>query len=171
MIRRPSSVISSAAGNSLVSSDLAKKIRLGRGELATVREQLTPLIGLPDASAGVIERAAACAMLHSFYTEIETILRLIAREWDGQMPSSEAWHRELLNQMSVATATRPAVLSSSLAEVLGEFLAFRHLFRGASIVPMRWEKISPLIARAASTYDQTLADMGTFLRFIEAGAE
>jgi hypothetical protein len=73
--------------------------------------------------------------------------------------------------MSVATATRPAVLSSSLAEVLGEFLAFRHLFRGASIVPMRWEKISPLIARAASTYDQTLADMGTFLRFIEAGAE
>jgi len=54
---------------------------------------------------------------------------------------------------------------------LGEFLAFRHLFRGASIVPMRWEKISPLIARAASTYDQTLADMGTFLRFIEAGAE
>ncbi len=112
-----------------MSSDLAKKLRLGLEELATVREQLTPLISLPDTSAGVIERAATCAMLHSFYTEIEKILKLIAREWDGQMSSSEAWHRELLNQMSVATATRPAVLSTTLVEVLGEFLAFRHLIR------------------------------------------
>ena len=122
MIRRPSPAISSAAGNSFVSSDLAKKIRLGLAELATVREQLTPLMRLPETSAGVIERAAACAMLHSFYTEIEKILRLITREWDGQMSSSEAWHRELLNQMSVATAARPAVLSGALVEALGEFL-------------------------------------------------
>jgi hypothetical protein len=58
-------------------------------------EQLTPLISLPPgALVGVIERAAACAMLHSFYTEVEKILKLIAREWDGQMPSSDAWHKE-----------------------------------------------------------------------------
>ena len=79
-----------------MSSDLAKKLRLGLEELATVRDELTPLISLPDTSAGVIERAAACAMLHSFYTEIEKMLKLIAREWDGRTPSSEAWHRELL---------------------------------------------------------------------------
>jgi hypothetical protein len=127
-----------------VSPDLAKKLRLGLEELATVREQLTPLTSLsPDASVGVIERAAACAMLHSFYTEIEKILKLIAREWDGQTPSSDAWHKQLLNQMSDATARRPAILSPALVEVLSEFLAFRHLFRGASIVLMRWEKLSP----------------------------
>ena len=170
MIRRPSSVISLAAGSLFVSSDRAKKLRLGLQELATVREQFAPLISLPDTSAGVIERAAACAMLHSFYTEIEKILKLIAREWDGQVPSSEAWHRELLNQMSVATATRPAVLSTTLVEVLGEFLAFRHLFRGASIVLMRWEKLSPLVAKVDPTYRQTEAEIGTFVRFIEAGA-
>lgn len=152
-----------------MSSDLAKRIRLGLGELATVREQMDPLMSLPDTSAGVIERAAACALLHSFYTEIEKILRLIAREWDGQMPSSEGWHRELLNRMSVATAKRPAVLSSTLVEVLCEFLAFRHLFRGASIVLMRWEKIAPLIAKAGPTHDRTEAEIGAFLRFIEAG--
>src|SRR5664280_578317 len=90
-IRHPSSIICSTAENSFVSGDLAKKLRLGLEELATVREQLTPLISLPATSAGVIERAAACAMLHSFYTEIEKLLKLIAREWDGQMPSSEVW--------------------------------------------------------------------------------
>jgi hypothetical protein len=52
MIRRPSPVISSAAGNSFVSSDLAKKIRLGLAELAAVREQLTPLMRL-DTDEGV----------------------------------------------------------------------------------------------------------------------
>ena len=151
-----------------MSHDLAKKVRLGLEELVTVREQLTPLTSLsPDASVGVIERAAACAMLHSFYTEIEKILKLVAREWDGQMPSSDAWHKDLLNQMSEATARRPAVLSPALVEVLSEFLAFRHLFRGASIALMRWEKLSPLVAKVGRTYDQTEAEIGAFVRFIE----
>lgn len=64
-----------------MSSDLAKKLRLGLGELATIREQMAPILDLPpDGTVGVIERAAACAMLHSFYTEIEKILKLVARE-------------------------------------------------------------------------------------------
>jgi hypothetical protein len=42
-----------------------------------------------EATAGVIETSAACAMLHSFYTEIEKILKLIARDWDGRLPSSD----------------------------------------------------------------------------------
>ena len=171
MIRHPSSATFSAAESSFVSSELANKLRLGLEELSTVREQLSPLISLTDESAGVIERAAACAMLHSFYTEIEKILKLIAREWDGQMPSSDAWHKELLNQMGVATARRPVILSAAPVEVLSEFLAFRHLFRGASIVLMRWEKLSPLVAKVGRTYDQTAAEIGTFVRFIEAGAE
>jgi len=69
-----------------LSHDLAKKLRLGLEQLATIRERLTPLLSLrQDASAGVIETAAACAMLHSFYTEIEKMLKLIAHEWDGEM--------------------------------------------------------------------------------------
>ncbi len=155
-----------------MSPDLAKKLRLGLEELATVREQLTPLIALsPDASVGVIERAAACAILHSFYTEVEKTLKLIAREWDGRMPSSDAWHKDLLNQMSAATARRPAVLSPALVEVLSEFLAFRHLFRGASIALMRWEKLTPLLAEVSRTHDRVEAEIGAFVRFIEGQTE
>ncbi len=68
-----------------------------------------------DANAGVIETAAASAMLHSFYTEIEKMLKLTAPEWDGQAPSSDSWHKDLLIQMSEATPKRPAVVSSGLA--------------------------------------------------------
>jgi hypothetical protein len=70
-----------------VSVDLATKIQLGLEEFATVHEQMAPLIARPlDSDAGDIETAAACAMLHSFYTEIEKILTLIAREWDARIP-------------------------------------------------------------------------------------
>ena len=94
-----------------MSSDLAIKLQLGLEELAMVREQFKPLISITsDASVGVIETAAACAMLHSFYTGIERILELIGREWDGRVPASDFWHKELLNQMSKATGKRPAIV-------------------------------------------------------------
>jgi hypothetical protein len=150
-----------------VSRDLAAKIELGLDNLATVREQLTPLISqLPNAQGGAIETAAACAMLHSFYTEIEKILKLIAREWDGEMPASDAWHKALLNQMSAPTDTRPAVVSPALVEVLSEFLAFRHVFRGASIALMRWTKLSPLLAKVDETYDRFRSEIDSFVSFV-----
>jgi len=78
-----------AAGSWFVSRDLAAEIRVGLEEFAIVRQQFQPLISLSsDATVGVIETSAASAMLHSFYTEIEKILKLIAREWDSQLPSS-----------------------------------------------------------------------------------
>ncbi len=106
-------------------------------------------------------------MLHSFYTEIEKILRLIAREGDERLPASDAWHKALLNQMFESTAKRPAVISASLVERLSEFLAFRHLFRGASIALMRWEKLTPLLDKVGPTYTQTTAEIESFVRFIE----
>lgn len=155
-----------------MSCKLAAKLRVGLEEFTTVRLQFEPLIQIsPDSSVGVIETSAASAMLHSFYTEIEKMLKLIAREWDGHLPSSDSWHRDLLTQMSRATAERPAVLSSRLVEVLSEFLAFRHLFRGASIALMRWQKLYPLIAKVDSTYAETRSEIEAFLAFIEQHTE
>ncbi len=101
-------------------------------------------------------------MLHSFYTEMEKILRLIARDWDDRMPSSESWHKELLNQMAAPTDKRHAILTPELMETMGEFLAFRHLFRGASIAVMRWDKLSPLVGKVESTFTQFTACVESF---------
>jgi len=69
--------------------------------------------------------------------------------------------------MSKTTAKRPAIISPDLLEVLGEFLAFRHLFRGASIVLMRWEKLAPLIAKVDQTHDQVRMEIEAFVSFID----
>lgn len=138
-----------------MSADLGVKIQLGLEELETVHKQITSLVKQTNSSdAGDIETAAACAMLHSFYTEMEKILKLIARDWDDRMPSSESWHKDLLNQMATATDKRLAILTPDLVETLSEFLAFRHLFRGASIALMRWNKLSPLVTKVEFTFTQ-----------------
>jgi hypothetical protein len=163
----PSLGISLPVGNLFVSVDLATKIRLGLGQLAMVREQMSPLIAkASDTQAGDIETAAASAMLHSFYTEIEKMLRLIARDWDGRMPSSDKWHKELLNQMAAPTHSRPAVITSEMVETLSEFLAFRHLFRGASIVLMRWDKLATLVGKVDQTYLQVTRQLEAFHTFV-----
>ncbi|MEP6715160.1 MAG: hypothetical protein ABJC09_06275 [Terriglobia bacterium] len=157
-----------AAENSFVSVELSRKIQAGLEELQIVRRQFEPLLSIPpDAEPGVIVTSAACAMLHSFYTEIEKILKIIAREWDGLLPASEAWHRDLLIQMSEPTAKRPAVLSDDSLPILKEFLAFRHLFRGASIALMRWNKLHPLVEKVESVYSRVSGEMGDFVRFLD----
>jgi hypothetical protein len=131
---------------------------------------MSPLIartGEPELP--VMETAAACTMLHSFYTEIEKILKLIALDLDRKIPSSESWHRDLLSQMAATTESRPAVITADLVTRLTELLAFRHLFRGASIVLMRWDKLSPLVAKVDSVYEEVVRELSEFQRFLRAG--
>ncbi len=70
-----------------MSSELSGKIQVGLEEFAIVRQQFESLLSIPpDCDPGVIGTSAACAMLHSFYTEIEKILKIIARECQNGAP-------------------------------------------------------------------------------------
>jgi hypothetical protein len=91
-------------------------------------------------------------------------LKRIAQDVDGHVPSAEFWHRDLLDQMQISTKDRIPVISAALAERLKEYLAFRHLFRGASVALMRWPKMRPLAEEAAATYRQFNAEVLAFLR-------
>ena len=121
-----------------------------------------------EAELSVIETAAACAMLHSFYTEIEKILKLIAVDWDKRLPSSETWHRDLLAQMATSTGARPTVIETGLVKQLGELLAFRHLFRGGSIALMRWNKLAPLVSKVDGIYEAVASQLSAFQNFLRA---
>src|SRR5271165_5062908 len=91
-------------------------------------------------------------------------MELIARDIDQVVPGSGTWHRDLIEQMTQPTVSRQAVISGDLAEKLKEYLAFRHLFRGASIALMRWNKMQPLANRASETLVQFEAELAAFIR-------
>jgi hypothetical protein len=138
-----------------VSVSLATKIDLGLEELSTVRDQFSPLVSLPaDANVGVIETAAACAMLHSFYTEIEKILKLIARDLDRQLPSSDTWHRDLLNQ-----AERVSPSASARWTRRGTDVEMPETHSGP-----RREELS--VAKVDETYSRTRFEILSFLQWL-----
>ena len=155
-----------------MSADLATRIQLGLHELVVIRNQMSPLIARTgEQELPVTETAAACAMLHSFYTKIEKILKIIAIDHDRKIPSSESWRRDLLTQMAAAaTETRPPVITSDLVTRLAELLAFRHLFRGASIALMRWNKLSPLVARVDEVHREIVRELTNFQLFLQMGS-
>ena len=68
------------------------------------------------------------------------------------------------NQMAAPSETRPAVITADLIPHLAELLAFRHLFRGASIALMRWDKLSVLVAKVDSLHDSRTYEVSTFSR-------
>jgi len=98
---------------------------------------------------------------------IETVN--LALDLDKKIPSSESWHRDLLSQMAAVTEARPAVITTDLVKRLAELLAFRHLFRGASIALMRWDKLSPLVANVDGVYEETVRELNQFQRFLRRG--
>jgi hypothetical protein len=73
---------------------------------------------------------SAALNLHGFYSGLERLFQYIAEEMDGGPPRGEAWHRELLRQMTVEIAgVRPAVISAETAHGLDEYRRFRHVVR------------------------------------------
>ena len=73
---------------------------------------------------------------------------MIAQEADGSLPASEMWHKDLLAQIATPNVHQDSVISNELQSQIKPYLAFRHMFRGASVVLMRWDKLCPLATDA-----------------------
>lgn len=146
-----------------------------RKQVAVEFEQLDKLIDvhrpLLDKCKSVaptdIELSALAAMMHSFYTGIENILKRVAVELDGDLPTGKSWHRELLDSMSEPSAMRGAVLSAELRHRLEEYLKFRHFFRQAYSFQFDWEKLSSLVLACETTLCELEKEMNTFFGRVE----
>jgi uncharacterized protein YutE (UPF0331/DUF86 family) len=109
-----------------------------------------------------IEISATAAVLHSFYNGIENIFLRIANRLDNQIPTSEFWHKELLEQMKEKYREREPVISNELCEKLKLYLGFRHFFRHAYAFQFNWEKLKELVMELTDTYNLFKEEIGRF---------
>jgi hypothetical protein len=151
-----------------VSPELRDEVEL---ELAMIRQHLDLFAALRRKVASVcpddVEKAALGAMLHSFYNGVENIFKRVAAHCDAGPPRGEDWHTALLEQMTRPTPARPAVLSESLAAALKRFLEFRHVFRQAYGMQLRWDRMAPGVRQCQATFDHLEAELDAFLKAIE----
>jgi hypothetical protein len=113
-----------------------------------------------------IELSALAAMLHSFHSGIENILKRTTLELGDPMPGGESWHKELLDGMTQPTRNRKPVLSPGLAGRLKQYMEFRHVFRHAYTFDLRWERMKTLVLCSEETLQLVEGELD---RFFEAG--
>ncbi len=103
-------------------------------------------------------------LLHSFYNGLENIFSRIARKIDENMPNSEEWHKELLEQMAKQTEKRAhIVLSDSTCENLKEYLGFRHFSRHAYAFDLDWNLMKDLVLEIDKIKKSVIGEIRSFI--------
>jgi len=111
---------------------------------------------------------AVASILHDIYVCMENIFKIIAREFDGKVPASENWHKELLLQMSLdIDGVRKKVISRELWEKLEELRGFRHVFRNVYGFNLNEEKILALLIKLPDTLRLFFIEMEEFIEFLQ----
>ena len=105
--------------------------------------------------------------LHSFYSGASRIVRDVATDLDGSLPSSNDWHRRLLRQMASNTPDiRPAVLDNPTLKALNELCAFRHVVRNVYSFDLIPEKVEALADNLPDIYALLESDLRKFTHFL-----
>lgn len=107
------------------------------------------------------------SMLHDFYNCVERVFLRIARELNGGAPRGEQWHRQLIGDMALEiVGVRPAVVDRRLADVLGEYLRFRHVFRNVYGGVLDAERMASLEDRLPATMTAFRQDIEAFVAWL-----
>ena len=109
--------------------------------------------------------------LHNFYTGCERIFRIVASELNGALPTDHAWHKRLLDRMSVEREGRPAIMTQETARRLHEYLAFRHVVRNIYGFELNPSRVKRLVAEYPSVWHQFETQARDFVSRLRALAD
>ena len=145
-------------------AELERRLRDRRerlhGNLAAIDGLLARSSGAEPAA---LDLPGLAKLVENCYSDLEEVLKAIAKAVDGRMPQGHDWHRELLEQMAMAQASRPAVLDDTLRVELSAYLAFRHYSRNSTFALLDWAKMKPLVLGARLTFESAITAVATFL--------
>jgi hypothetical protein len=148
-------------------------------EIDTARGLLSRLaIELEDTDPGdggspTREVLALLAMdLHSWYTALEALLVRVLTVFEGGIPAGEASHALVLRAaLRDIEGVRPAVLRASLRESLDEIRRFRHFFRHAYALDLRYEKLRSALRPLLQCHEMVEQDLARFAQAVRNLAE
>lgn len=118
------------------------------GLLRRLSEEYGPLLADHDPTSAA-SRLALGAVLHSFYSGVESIMKRIARD-AGCLPRGES------------LAGRPAVFDDPLYARLKPYLGFRHVFRTHYGFFIEWELMAPLVADYPTVSGDVVGALGRY---------
>lgn len=105
--------------------------------------------------------------LHAFYSGIERLFELVARDIDQSVPDGEMWHRDLIKQMAEEIAgVRPAIVNPERVSSLDSLRRFRHLVRNIYSFNLIPERVEPLICDLSELWSFLQKELVAFADFL-----
>jgi hypothetical protein len=122
------------------------KIEFEISQIDTLLDETSPLLQLAqNKTPDTVETAALGLFLQSFYNGIENIIKFIMKERYDKLPSSNKWHKELLDLCFEKDNDRKELFNEDLKNVLDDYLSFRHFIRHTYSYKIKWERMEHLI--------------------------
>ena len=118
-------------------------------------------------SPDIIEITAIASVLHSFYNGVEKIFEIITKKLDKFIIKSGRTHQELLNNVCIASDSRPAVINNDTYLILIDYLKFRHFFRHSYSFHLQWDKMDSLAINLFDTWKSVKEQLLEFIKFLE----
>jgi hypothetical protein len=110
---------------------------------------------------------AIALLLTEIYLAAESLMLRVTKSLDEPVPIGQAWHTELLEQLSAEVANiRPALFSEDTANQLDEFRRFRHVVHHMYSFSYDWEQIRKLLNGAHPLLEKLTRDAQTFRAFL-----
>ena len=133
-----------------------------------MRENLAAVKSIRDkwtdpGSAPPLDLPGLAWLLASSYSEVEEVLKAVAQQYDGGLPTTTSWHRELLDRSARPTDRRRAVLDDACRLLLEDYLSFRHFSRYSTFSVLDWAQMRPLVDAFPSAVDAVCVAIEAFL--------
>ncbi|MGB3293220.1 MAG: hypothetical protein WBB01_09560 [Phormidesmis sp.] len=145
-----------SAGNPNALRELAVDIELELAYLTKLESQIRRVresIGQVPVYADLFYESLALKF-HNFYTSCERIFSLISVELNGGVYKNADWQRHLLARMVVERGDRKAVITADTAQLIQEFLAFRHVVRNIYGFELDIKRLNRLLEKYPPAWNQ-----------------
>ncbi|MBN2856910.1 MAG: hypothetical protein JXN63_00765 [Candidatus Delongbacteria bacterium] len=132
------------------------KLEIEIENIDSVIQILLEQLGKKDRSK--LELAGIATYIHNFYNGIENILKQILKTKNISIEGSAYWHKELLEK-----AIKHKLISENLAEILSEFMSFRHFFVHSYSFILNEKKLDQLHKKVFNTYEEFKKEIQPFI--------
>ena len=152
---------------------LRHRLDRAKQELTRIEAAARLLAALPaDETTAWVRRNSLASGIEAVYTEIENVLKVIAAEIDGYVPTGEDWHAKLLETMTLSIPDiRPAVLLPTTRAELDELRRFRHVVRNRYALELSDEGIDANLQRLETVLPVFGDDLKRFIRAMSSAAK
>ncbi len=146
-----------------------------------LEDELTLLADTAAGVAAAIARAhtppddydirAIASYLTDFYKRCERMSERVIVGLDGQLPRGENWHQAVLEQVAIATPTRPPLWTADLLPALDEYRRFRHLVVHRYGDELNPERVMALVQLQPDLYQGIRGAIAQFNQYLAQQAQ